>query len=75
MLNQVNQLMIAAYLSVTGRVRSFTEELKSDERGLSGVVVAVLLILVAVLAVVMLWGMLKEWLTELWNKVKGAAEF
>ena len=68
MLNKLNQLSIAAYV----KTASFFQELKNDERGLSGVVVAVLLILVAVLAIVMLWGSLSEWLGELWEKISGA---
>ena len=68
MLKKLNQLSAAAYV----RASLFVQELKSDERGLSGVVVAVLLILVAVLAIVMLWGSLSEWLGELWDKITGA---
>ena len=47
MLEKISQLPMLAYFAVTGFIR----DLKKDERGLSGVVVAVLLILVAVLAV------------------------
>ena len=47
------------------------EDLKRDERGLSGIVVAVLLILVAVLAVVMLWGLLKGYITDIWEIITG----
>jgi len=46
---------------------------KSDERGLSGVVVAILLILVAVLAIVLIWGLLGGWLQELWERITGTA--
>lgn len=68
MLNQLNHMAIAAYLAVTG----FFQDLEKDERGLSGVVVAVLLILVAVLAIVMLWGSLSGWLSDLWGQITGA---
>ena len=37
----------------------------------SGVVVAVLLILVAVLAVSLLWEQLSTWLQEFWEKIVG----
>ena len=47
--------------------------LKNDERGLSGVVVAILLILVAVLAIVLIWGFLSGWLQELWERITGSA--
>lgn len=65
MLQKLSTLPLMAYLAVTG----FFQELKDDERGLSGVVVAVLLILVAVLAVVFIWGGLSGWLKELWEKI------
>ena len=50
-------------------IRKFFE----DERGLSGVVVAILLILVAVLAVVMIWGFLSGWLGTVWENITGQA--
>lgn len=54
---------------------NFVQEFKEDEGGLSGVVVAVLLILVAVLAIVLLWGLLSGWLEELWEDItKGAKD-
>ena len=74
MLAKMNQMVIATFLSVTGCAKGVVEDLKSDERGLSGVVVAVLLILVAVLAVVMLWGFLSGWLGEIWERITGAAD-
>ena len=58
---------------VTGKVVEFIQELKNDERGLSGVVVAILLILVAVLAIVLIWGFLSGWLQELWEQITGRA--
>lgn len=72
MANKINQMSVAAYATV---VSFFTcmkhdlNDLKNDERGLSGVVVAVLLILVAVLAVVLLWQFLGEWLQQTWDRV------
>ena len=51
----------------------FASSLKNDERGLSGVVVAILLILVAVLAIVLIWGFLSGWLQELWEQITGRA--
>ena len=69
MLDKLNRLTVAVYLSMT----SFVQDLKNDERGLSGVVVAVLLSLVAVLAVTMIWGLLNGWLSELWDNITGKA--
>ena len=67
MLEKISQLPMLAYFAVTGFVR----DLKKDERGLSGVVVAVLLILVAVLAGSLLWEQLSTWLQEVWEKIVG----
>ena len=50
------------------------QRFNDDERGLSGVVVAILLILVAVLAVVMIWGFLSGWLGTVWENITGQAQ-
>lgn len=63
----INQWITGAYLKFIG----FAREVKKDERGLSGVVVAVLLILVAVLAIVLLWGLLKDQITAWWQQIVG----
>ena len=68
MLKKVNAWMTGAYLK--GKMAA--EDFKNDERGLSGVVVAVLLILVAVLAIVALWGSLSGWLVDMWDRITGA---
>ena len=73
MLSRLSSLTIAMYLSVTGFVRDLGADLKNDERGLSGVVVAVLLILVAVLAVTMICGLMSGWLNELWESITSKA--
>ena len=51
----------------------FFRGIKEDERGLSGVVVAILLILIAVLAIVLIWVFLGGWLQELWERIVGEA--
>lgn len=51
------------------KVSRIARGFKKDERGLSGVVVAILLILVAVLAVVIIWGFLSGYLEELWEQI------
>lgn len=71
MLKKLDALLLRAKTNVV----DFAKELKKDERGLSGVVVAVLLILVAVLAVVMIWGFLEGWLQDLWARIIGEANF
>jgi len=55
-------------------IPGFAYRFKNDERGLSGVVVAILLILVAVLAIVLIWGFLGGWLAELWDQITGQAD-
>ena len=65
MKSKITDLSLGIYLAVCG----FFRDLKKDERGLSGVVVAILLILVAVLAVVLIWGFLGRWLAELWDSI------
>lgn len=67
MRQKVKRWMIDAYVKGTMAFGDF----KNDEQGLSGVVVAVLLILVAVMAVVALWGSLSEWLSDLWDIITG----
>ena len=69
MMQKVSAFPLAMFLAVTG----FFKELKRDDRGLSGVVVAILLILIAVLAIVLIWGFLSGWLTELWDNITGQA--
>jgi len=69
MVQKICDFPLAAYLAIVGMART----LKNDERGLSGVVVAILLILVAVLAIVMIWGFLSEWLADLWRDITGKA--
>ena len=66
---EITNLPMKCYFSLKG----FLKELKDDQRGLSGVVVAILLILVAVLAVVLIWGFLSGWLSEVWDNITGQA--
>jgi Flp pilus assembly pilin Flp len=70
MWQKISAAPLMAYLACTGFFRSF----RKDERGLSGVVVAVLLILVAVLAVVLIWGFLSGWLQDLWESIFSKAD-
>jgi flagellin-like protein len=69
MLQTVKQFPQNAYISISSFIRAFI----NDERGLSGIVVAILLILVAVLAIVLIWGFLGGWLEELWDDITGNA--
>lgn len=69
MLKKLNKASIIAYLHVS----EFFRKLKEDERGVDGIVVAVLLVLVAVLAVVFLWGAMSGWLDGMWKNVTSQA--
>ena len=68
-MQKISKLPMLAHKSIYG----FIGTLKEDQRGLSGVVVAILLILVAVLAVVLIWGFLSGWLQDLWEQITGQA--
>ena len=70
MIRKISNFPLAVYFAISAAVR----DLKKDERGLSGVVVAILLILVAVLAIVLIWGFLSGWLRDLWDQITGQAE-
>lgn len=76
MLRRLNRLSTAVYLKAVLLAQNAGAELrklKEDQRGLSGIVVAVLLILVAVLAVVLLWDQLRVWLESMWSTITGKA--
>jgi len=62
-----------AFTPLYRKTADFVREFRKDERGLSGVVVAILLILVAVLAIVLIWGFLSGWLQDLWDQIVGEA--
>lgn len=65
MFGKLDDLMIAASV-MWGH---FVEDFKNDESGLSGVVVAVLLILVGILAIVLVWGLMKGQLSTWWQNL------
>ena len=68
MLYRLDALLLRMRLAGTRLIRD-AKHLKRDERGLSGAVVAILLILIAVLVVVAMWNSLKPWLEDMWGKV------
>ena len=70
MISIVSTLVSMACLSIVG----FCKDLKDDERGLSGVVVAILLILVGVLAVAALWALLGPEIAAWWQQIINAAD-
>ena len=70
MFKKLSSIPLNVYIALKG----LAFDLKNDTRGISGVVVAVLLILVAVLAIVLIWYFLGDWLLALWNQIMGDAE-
>lgn len=75
MFEAINNASITLYFKGVEAVNVCKAKVKSffiDERGLSGVVVAVLLILIAVLLIAVFWNSLKDWLEDVWGDVTGA---
>ena len=64
MRTSIDRLCIGAQL----RVRRFIQEMK-EESGVSGIVAAVILVLLAVLLASMFWDSLKELVHNLWTSV------
>jgi len=54
-------------------IQAFAQDLHNDERGMSDAVTTVLLVLVGVLAVVLIWGWLSGWLSDLFTNITGKA--
>jgi len=70
MLRMISNALITPKTYVTSALRSLIK----DERGLSGVVVAILLILVAVLAVIIIWVFLGDWLNDMWEQITSQSD-
>jgi len=71
MFNMINRITLSAYIAAKGYISDIKHKLKTDERGLSGVVVAVLLIVISVLAVLVLWAAMNNLLENWWEKITG----
>ena len=73
MLNRFDKATIAVYATVLSVYCTVKHDVKecftSDERGVSGIVVSVLLIMVAVLAAIALWGVLGPFIQEQFEKI------
>ena len=70
MFAKISSIPLTAYVAIKG----LAYDIKNDIRGLSGVVVAVLLILVAVLAILVIWLALSGWLEDLWERIVSDAD-
>lgn len=69
MLNQIYALVLRVMLALRAPFVEEPRRLRDDERGVSPVVATVLLILVAVLAVLLLWNLLGSYINELWDNI------
>lgn len=70
MRTSIDRLCIGAQL----RVRRFIQEMK-EESGVSGIVAAVILVLLAVLLASVFWGRLQELFVGLWGDVTTNAHY
>lgn len=70
MRTSIDRLCIGAQL----RVRRFIQEMK-EESGVSGIVAAVILVLLAVLLASMFWESLKQLFQNLWGNVTKNAKY
>ena len=70
MRTSIDRLCIGAQL----RVRRFIQEMK-EESGVSGIVAAVILVLLAVLLASVFWDRLQQLFTKLWHNVDTSATY
>ena len=70
-LNDAGIFLYFTCVNFIGTCKSKVKDFFEDEHGLSGVVVAVMLVLVAVLLIVAFWEVLSEWLGNMWKTISG----
>lgn len=64
------------YIRIKNWLSDFIEEFTSDERGVSGIVATVILVLLAVLLAGIFWDKIKTFVTDtLWKQVTDNATF
>lgn len=61
----INKKLIGAKLRINNAVKEFA----ADNRGVSGIVAAVILVLIALLLAALFWGKLQEWFNTTWGNV------
>lgn len=81
MREKINNLTLKCYIKACcaaerakAALNKDIREFKDDERGLSGIVVAVLLIVIAVAIIAIFWEKLSAWFEETWNKITTDAD-
>ena len=62
------------YLGAKLRLKSFIDDIRSDERGVSNIVATVILILIVVLLAAIFWKQLTEWFNQLWERVTSTSD-
>lgn len=62
-------IMDKGYIYVTSWLRQAKEEFMSDERGVSGIVAAVILVLIAVVLAAVFWTNINEMVTGWWSTI------
>ena len=55
-------------------ISNVKEDFKSDERGVSGIVATILLVLIAILLAAIFWKQIQKVVTDLFKKVSGASK-
>ena len=78
MMHKLNRAALMAYAMLVTcrcRLRNELRELWTDERGISDIVAAVLLILVAVLGIAALWALLGQFIQDKWDEIVGKSAF
>jgi Flp pilus assembly pilin Flp len=76
MLEKMRQLPFRIYIkagSMHKKVKQAVTDFMHDEHGLSGVVVAIVLAAIAILAAVLFWEQLSDFITQLWDRIKREA--
>ena len=64
------------YIRIKNWLSVFVEEFMSDERGVSGIVATVILVLLAVLLAGIFWDKISTWVRDdLWKQVTENAKF
>lgn len=64
--------LIGNAIIATGiRIRSFIEDLRKDERGVSAIIATVLILVIVVALVAIFWEQISTWFTTLWAKITG----
>lgn len=76
MIDSLNRLTTLAYVKTTmavdsarKKVKEEVESFKNDERGVDGIVVAIILILVVVLLAAIFWDSISALFKSIWEKI------